>query len=110
MLRSVFFLALGLFNSLWCAAQTDSMPSPYAWYQKIRANAEAIQFEFIEGRGHGMMFSEFNSSVRNLGNARSFYRSHGLNAGARQDLQKKCLSSWSPNFDAEQKLRTSKLR
>ena len=75
----------------WTTNKTDSMPTPYAWYQKIRANAGAIQFELIQGGGHGMMFSEFNSSVRKLGNDRSFYRSHGLNAGARQDLQKMVL-------------------
>ena len=67
------------------------MPSPYAWYQQIKANGGVIQFELIPGGGHGMLFSEFNASVRMLENGRSFYRAHGVNAEARQRLQQMVL-------------------
>jgi len=75
----------------WAVNKTDSMPSPYAWYQQIKANGGVIQFELIPGGGHGMMFSEFNASVRVLENGRSFYRAHGVNAEARQRLQQMVL-------------------
>ncbi|MFZ9322362.1 MAG: hypothetical protein ACO24T_07010 [Hylemonella sp.] len=70
---------------------TDPMPSPLSWYEGIKAKGQDIRLELIEGGGHGMMFSDFMSSSRQLGGGRMFYRSHGASVDTRQKLQKLIL-------------------
>jgi dienelactone hydrolase len=64
-----------------------SMPSPLSWFQGMKEAGFDIRFELIEGGGHGMMFSDFSSSVRKVGYSVS-YQSRGANVADRQRLQK----------------------
>jgi hypothetical protein len=67
-----------------------SMPSPLGWFQSMKQEGFDIRFELIEGGGHGMMFSDFSSSVRKAGYSVS-YQSRGASASERQRLQKLLL-------------------
>ena len=67
-----------------------SMPSPLGWFQRMKADSFDIRFELIEGGGHGMMFSDFSSSVRQVGYNVS-YQSRGASTADRQRLQKLLL-------------------
>ena len=66
------------------------MPSPLGWFQRISAEGFDVRFELIEGGGHGMMFSDFSSSVRKVG-YRVSYESRGASFSNRQRLQKMIL-------------------
>lgn len=66
---------------------SSPMPSPKDWYEAIQAKGQNIRFELIEGGGHGMMFTDFSSSFRQLPGGRMFYRSQGAAAQTRQRLQ-----------------------
>ncbi|MFM7009506.1 MAG: dienelactone hydrolase family protein [Betaproteobacteria bacterium] len=70
---------------------TDAMPSPQKWYEGVKAKGHEIRLELIEGGGHGMMFTDFTSSSRQLTGGRMFYRSQGASADTRQKLQKLIL-------------------
>ena len=63
------------------------MPTPLAWFEKTKALGFDVRFELVEGGGHGMMFSDFSSSVRKLGYSMS-YQSRGASASDRLRLQK----------------------
>jgi hypothetical protein len=67
------------------------MPSPHSWYETVKAKGSDIRFELIEMGGHGMMFSEFSSSSRQLPGGRMFFVAHGAPADARSKLQKLVL-------------------
>jgi predicted esterase len=67
-----------------------SMPSPLGWFQTMKQEGFDIRFELIEGGGHGMMFSDFSSSIRKVGYSVS-YQSRGASASDRQRLQKLLL-------------------
>jgi hypothetical protein len=67
-----------------------SMPSPLGWFQRMKEEGFDIRFELIEGGGHGMMFSDFSSSVRKAGYSVS-YQSRGASPSDRQRLQKLLL-------------------
>jgi hypothetical protein len=67
-----------------------SMPSPLGWFQRMKQEGFDIRFELIEGGGHGMMFSDFSSSVRKAGYSVS-YQSRGASPSDRQRLQKLLL-------------------
>lgn len=71
--------------------QSSPMPSPQSWFDTVKAKGMDVRMELVEGGGHGMMFSEFSSSVRQLAGGRMFYRAHGASADARQKLQKQVL-------------------
>lgn len=66
----------------------DLMPTPLAWYEKIKSKGGDIKLELVDGGGHGMMFENYSSSVRSLGGGRSFYMSRGAGADARKRLEK----------------------
>ena len=67
-----------------------SMPSPLAWFQKAKEAGFDVRFELVEGGGHGMMFSDFSSSIRKVGYSVS-YQSRGASAAERQRLQRLLL-------------------
>ncbi len=67
---------------------TDSMPHPFAWYEKIKSKGSDIQFELVEGGGHGMMFDSYSASVRPLAGGRNMYASRGASSDARTRLEK----------------------
>lgn len=69
----------------------NAMPSPQSWYETVKAKGSDIRFELIEMGGHGMMFSEFSSSSRQLPGGRMFFVAHGAPADARSKLQKLVL-------------------
>lgn len=71
--------------------QNNSTPSPQAWFESIKAKGHDIQFELIDGGGHGMMFGEFTSSARQLPGGRMFFISHGASPDTRSKLQKLVL-------------------
>jgi dienelactone hydrolase len=63
------------------------MPSPQAWFEKIRsADNSRVRFELIEGGGHGMMFVDFSASERKLPGDKVFYQSRGASREQRQRL------------------------
>jgi dienelactone hydrolase len=66
----------------------DPMPSPQSWHDAAKSKGQDVRLELIEGGGHGMMFSDFSSSSRQLSNGRMFYRSQGASADTRQKLQR----------------------
>ncbi len=77
-----------------CNRTTDSanaMPSPQKWYEDTKANGKDVRMELIDGGGHGMLFADFSSSVRQLPGNRMFYRSHGAPTGSRLRVQKLVL-------------------
>lgn len=67
------------------------MPSPQAWYERAKAQGQDVRFDLIDGGGHGILFSDFASSVRSLPGGRQFYRSQGAAAETRLKLQKTLL-------------------
>ncbi len=73
-----------------CNRQTgrnNLMPSPQAWFEKIRdAGNSRVRFELIEGGGHGMMFTDFSASERKLPGDKVFYQSRGASREQRQRL------------------------
>ncbi len=73
------------------ANRDESMPSPYAWYQKVQAAGADVRFELVEGGGHGMLFSDFSASSRTLNGGRAFYRSSGAPAATRSRVEKMML-------------------
>lgn len=66
----------------------DPMPSPQSWYESAKSKGQDVRLELIEGGGHGMMFSDFSSSSRQLTVGRMFYRSQGASADTRQKLKR----------------------
>jgi len=73
------------------ANPTETMPSPQIWFDSIKAKGQEIRLELIEGGGHGILFSEFSASSRQLSSGRMFYRSQGASADTRQKTQKLIL-------------------
>lgn len=67
---------------------TNLMPTPLAWYEQMKAKGFDVQFELVEGGGHGMLFDSFSSSARPMGGGRSMYMSRGASADARARLEK----------------------
>lgn len=65
----------------------DLMPHPLAWYEKIKSKSKDINFELVDGGGHGMMFDSFSSSVRQISGGRSMYTSRGASEDARTRLE-----------------------
>jgi dienelactone hydrolase len=70
----------------------QQMPSPQAWYERAKAQGQDVRFERIDGGGHGILFSDFSSSVRSLPGGRQFYRSQGAPADTRLRLQETLLA------------------
>lgn len=68
-----------------------AMPSPKSWYEEIKAKGQDIRLELIEGGGHGMMFSDFSSSSRQLPGRGTWYISRGANADTRKKAQQVVL-------------------
>lgn len=60
--------------------QNQPMPSPQDWYEGIKSKGQSVQLELVDGGGHGMMFTEFSTSSRQLAGGRTFYRSQGASA------------------------------
>lgn len=73
------------------ANTTVAMPSPMGWYEDIKAKGQDIRFELIEGGGHGMMFSDFSSSSRQLPGRGTWYISRGAAADTRKKAQQVVL-------------------
>ena len=69
----------------------NAMPSPQSWFDGMKAKGMDVRMELVDGGGHGMMFADFASSVRQLAGGRMFYRAHGASADTRQKLQKQVL-------------------
>lgn len=46
------------------ANSTDAMPHPLAWFEKIKSKGSDIQFELVDGGGHGMMFDRGDARTR----------------------------------------------
>lgn len=65
----------------------DIGPSPKVWYEDKLAQGQPVRLELIDGGGHGMLFSDFSSSSRQLPRGRAFYASHGASPDARRKLQ-----------------------
>lgn len=74
------------------ANSTHLMPTPLFWFEQIKSKGGDIEFELVEGGGHGMMFDSFSSSVRHLGGGRSMYMSRGANGDARTRLEKRVIA------------------
>jgi len=71
---------------------TDAMPHPLAWFEKIKSKGSDIQFELVDGGGHGMMFDSYSASVRPLPGGRSMYTSRGASGDARTRLEKRVIA------------------
>lgn len=71
--------------------QNNPMPSPQGWFETIKAKGHDVRLELIEGGGHGMMFSDFTSSSRQLPGGRMFFIAHGAAADTRSRVQKLVL-------------------
>jgi dienelactone hydrolase len=80
---------------------THSMPTPLAWYEQIKAKGGNIQFELVEGGGHGMMFDSFSSSVRSLSGGRSMYTSRGASGDSRTRLEKLVIAFLESKLSAQ---------
>lgn len=65
-------------------------PTPIAWFEKSKALGFDVRLELVEGGGHGMMFSDFSTSIRRAG-YRVTYQSRGASAADRERLQKLVL-------------------
>jgi dienelactone hydrolase len=66
----------------------ELMPSPKAWYEKMKSDGADVRFELIAGGGHGMMFDRYSESVRPSAGGRSMYISRGASDDARTRLEK----------------------
>jgi dienelactone hydrolase len=73
------------------ANPTNAMPSPQSWYEGIKSKGQDVRLELMDGGGHGMMFADFSSSVKQLPGGRMFYISHGAAADTRHKLHKLVL-------------------
>ena len=74
-----------------CNSSTNSfnhMPTPIAWYERIKSKGGEVKLELVDGGGHGMMFDNFSGSVRPLIGGRSFHMSRGAGPDARKRLEK----------------------
>lgn len=71
---------------------TNLMPAPMKWFEQIKSKGGDIQFELVQGGGHGMMFDNFASSVRQLAGGRVMYTSRGASNEARGQLEKLVIS------------------